>query len=191
MISNDTEIEIKVKIENAKPLISFLERNAKFKKEEKQFDEYFTPIHRNFVSIRPVKEWLRLRNENGKYSINYKNWNCNKDGKAYSCDEFETHVEDLDTVKKLFTALDIKPLVKVDKIRKTWNYKNYEISIDTVIGLGVFVEIEFKGESSNHKKVTDDMIEFLKKLGVGKIQRDYQGYSFSILFPNEVEYQNE
>jgi predicted adenylyl cyclase CyaB len=143
------------------------------------------------VSIRPIKEWLRLRNENGKYSINYKNWHSTKNGKAYSCDEFETHIDDLNTIKKLFTALDIKPLVKVDKIRKTWNYKEYEISIDIVEKLGTFVEIEFKGKSNNHKKITDDMIEFLKKLGVGKIQRDYQGYPFSMLFPNEVEYYDE
>jgi adenylate cyclase class 2 len=191
MSVKDTEIEIKVKIENVEPLISFLKKNAKFKSEERQIDEYFTPYHRDFLSVRPAKEWLRLRNENGKYIINYKNWYPANDGKPVHCDEFQTPIKDIDQMRKLFTALDFKPLVKVDKTRKKWDYKDYEISVDTVTGLGTFVEIEFKGKSNNPKKVTNEMIEFLKDMGVGKIQGNYQGYPFLLLFPDEAKYYDE
>ncbi|GAI26198.1 unnamed protein product, partial [marine sediment metagenome] len=57
---NDIEIEIQVKIENSKPLIEFLEKNADFRSENHQIDEYFSPAHRDFIGVRPVKEWLRL-----------------------------------------------------------------------------------------------------------------------------------
>jgi adenylate cyclase class 2 len=187
------EIEIQVSIEKSKPLIGFLEKNAEFKKEEHQIDEYFSPAHRNFVDVRPVKEWLRLRDSDGKYSINYKNWCFNKNGKSYHCDEYETGIEDLAQLKKILDVLNFKFLVKVDKIRKIWIYKDYEIAVDSVKGLGDFVEIEYigKDEKADPKKVTKEMIDFLKSVGCGKIKRNYVGYPFQLLFPEEVKYEEQ
>lgn len=190
---SNTEIEIQVKIENSKPLIDFLEKNAEFKGENRQIDDYFSPAHRNFVELRPIKEWLRLRNSGGKYSINYKNWHYNEEGKAYHCDEYETKVEDLEQVKKILEVLNFKPIVTVDKIRKSWIYKDYEIEVDSVKNLGDFVEIEYAGkdEKVDPKKTTEEMINFLKGLGCGKIQRNYLGYPFQLLFPNEVKWEEQ
>jgi len=189
----DIEIEITVNIENSKPLIEFLEKNAEFKKEKHQVDEYFSPAHRNFIEVRPVKEWLRLRNEDGKYSINYKNWHYDDDPERSSyCDEYETKIEGLDKIKKILEALDLKSLVKIDKTRKTWIYKDYEIDVDSVQELGNFVEIEYIGkEKVDPKKKTDEMINFIKKLGCGKIKRDYIGYPFRLLFPNEAKWEEQ
>lgn len=186
---NDVEIEITVNIENNKPLMEFLEKNAEFEKEKHQIDEYFSPAHRDFLDVRPVKEWLRLRDADGEYSINYKNWHYDKNGKSYHCDEYETKVEDLRQIKKILDILNFKSLVKVDKIRKTWIYKDYEIDIDSVKKLGDFVEIEYIGKDENvdPKKITEKMIDFLKNLGCGKIKRDYIGYPFRLLFPDEVK----
>jgi predicted adenylyl cyclase CyaB len=190
---DNIEVEITVNIENSKSLIEFLEKNAEFKKEKHQVDEYFSPAHRNFVEVRPVKEWLRLRNEDGKYSINYKNWHYDDDPEKSSyCDEYETKVEDLGKIKKILEALDLKSLVKVDKLRKTWVYNNYEIDVDLVKELGDFIEIEYIGkEKVDPKKTTDEMVSFLKKLGCGKIKRDYVGYPFRLLFPNEAKWEEQ
>ncbi len=185
---NDVEIEITVNIENNKPLMEFLEKNAEFKSEKHQIDEYFSPAHRDFLDVRPVKEWLRLRDADGGYSINYKNWHYDKNGKSYHCDEYETKVEDLNQIKKILDILNFKSLVKVDKIRKTWIYKDYEIDIDSVKKLGDFVEIEYIGrDEKDPKRTTEEMVNFLKNLGCGKIKRDYIGYPFRLLFPDEVK----
>ena len=180
----DIEIEIQVSIENSKPLINFLEKNADFKKESHQIDEYFSPAHRNFVEARPLKEWLRLRDSGGKYSINYKNWHYDEDGKSHHCDEYEAKIEDLTQVKKILDVLNFKSIVRVDKLRKTWTYKNYEIATDSVKGLGDFVEIEYigKDEKVDPKKITEEMINFLKSVGCGQIKRNYVGYHFSYYF---------
>ena len=190
---NNTEIEIQVNIENSKSLIEFLKKNAEFKSEKHQIDEYFSPVHRDFVGVRPVNEWLRLRDSSGKYFINYKNWHREKDGKSYHCDEYETKIEDLNQLKKILEVLNFKPLVKVDKIRKVWVYKNYEISVDSVKGLGGFVEIEYigKNEKADPKKITEEMIKFLKNLGCREIKRNYVGYPFQLLFPGEVKYEEQ
>ncbi|KPJ71282.1 hypothetical protein AMJ50_02640 [Parcubacteria bacterium DG_74_3] len=189
----DIEIEIQVNIENSKPLTEFLEKNAIFKSEKHQIDEYFSPAHRNFIGVRPVKEWLRLRDSGGKYSINYKNWYFDKEGKSHHCDEYETKIEDITQLGKILKVLNFKPMVKVNKLRKIWTYKDYELSIDSVKGLGDFVEIEYIGKDKklDPKKVTEEMVNFLKSVGCGLIKRNYVGYPFQLLFPKEVKYEEQ
>lgn len=189
---NDVEIEIQVKVENCKNLIVFLQKNAEFISEKHQIDEYFTPKHRNFIAPRPVKEWLRLRNSNGKFSITYKNWHHDKSGKSHHCDEYETKIENLDQLKKIFTVLNFKSLVVVDKQRKIWLYKNYEVSLDRIKGLGDFVEIEYKDKTKRKPaEITEEMIGFLREHHCGKIERNYVGYPFQLLFPKEVKHEKQ
>lgn len=185
----DIEIEIKVRVENVKPLDALMQKEGQFKGEVKQVDEYFTPAHVDYTSVSPVREWLRLRNEDGTFSINYKNYHFGADGKAEYCDEVETEVDEVGKVEKIFSAVGFRTLTRVEKLRSQWTYKDYEIAIDSVAGLGDFVEIEFNKKSVDPKKVTDDMMRFLSDLGVGKIQRSYQGYPFMLLFPDKVVYE--
>jgi adenylate cyclase class 2 len=148
MAHNNIEIEIQVNVENLKPLIKFLKSKAVFQVERHQVDEYFSPIHKDFLGVRPVSEWLRLRNADGQFSINYKNWHHEKDGKGYYCDEFETKIENIEQARKILSALRFRPIVMVDKLRKIYIYKDYEVAIDSVKGLGDFVEIEYIGKDS-------------------------------------------
>lgn len=191
MANSNIEIEIQVNIENPKPLIEFLEKNGNFQSEKHQVDEYFSPAHRDFLGVRPVKEWLRLRDTDGKYSINYKNWHFDESGKSQYCDEFETKIEDIEQVRKILSVLNFKSIVIVDKSRKAWAYKDYEVAVDSVKGLGDFVEIEYIGKDDKvePKKITKEMINLLKKIGCGKIIRNYVGYPFLMLFPKEVKYE--
>ena len=192
MANNDVEIEIQVQVENIKPLEDFLEKNGKLESEKRQLDEYFVPAHRNFLDVRPVSEWLRVRDAGNKYSLNYKNWYFTKDGKSYHCDEFETKIEDPDKMRKILKVLDFKPIVTVDKARKSWLYDDWEISLDRIKGLGDFVEIEYKGSVDvDPEQETRKMVNFLKKLGCGKIKRNYGGYPFHLLFPEEMKFEVE
>ena len=83
------EIEAKFELLNVKELFKILEElekenNAKLvEKDEIQKDTYFTPNDRNFLDKRPVAEWLRTREEKGKYSITYKNWAKEDEEKAF------------------------------------------------------------------------------------------------------------
>lgn len=193
MSNNNIEIEIQVSIEKSQPLVDFLEKNGAFQGEKHQIDQYFTPAHRNFLANRPVGEWLRLRDANSKYSINYKNWHFDERGKSYYADEYETAVEDLQKAKKIFEALNMTPVALVDKVRKIWHYNDYEVTLDAVKDLGNFVEIEYIGNDSaiDPIKITAEMVRFLKDVGCGKIIRNYVGYPFLLLFPNEVEYEEQ
>ena len=112
MANKNIEIEIQVNVENVQPLIEFLKANGDFQAEKHQLDEYFSPAHRDFIAVRPVAEWLRLRDADGKYSINYKNWHFDESGKSHYCDEFETKIEDIDKIRNIFSVLNFKPLVR-------------------------------------------------------------------------------
>ena len=183
------EIEIQVQISNSAELLKFLEKDAEYVGEAHQIDTYYSLAHRDFIAVRPVEEWLRLRDSSGKQSINYKKWHYEEDGRSHFCDEFETVIQDISQLEKILTALDMKVLVVVDKSRRIWNYKDYEISLDSIKELGDFVEIEYEGKGAQKepKEITAEMIDFLKQFNVGEISKNYVGYPFQLLFPDEVE----
>lgn len=185
----DREIEIQVQVDNIEVLLDFLKANGKFQAKHRQIDEYFTPVHRNFLGVRPAVEWLRLRDSNGVFSTTYKKWHVDEEGKTQYADEYETKIENLEQLRKIFAVIDIKPLITVDKERDIWLYKDYEVAIDKIKGLGDFVEVEYKGNNHelNPKEVTTDMVKFLKDVGCGAIKRNYVGYPFMLLYPNEIE----
>ncbi len=186
---NSVEIEIQVQVESAKKLRVFLNKNAKFIDTQHQIDEYFTPPDRNFTHVRPVNEWLRLRNSSGKYFINYKNWHREIDGRTHFCDEYESEIESLEQLQNIFKVLNFKSLIVVDKTREIYLFEDYEIALDQVKGLGEFVEIEYKGENHSKKpaEITTEMIKFLKDQACGRIVRNYVGYPYQLLFPDEID----
>ena len=119
------------------------------------------------------------------------NWHFSEVGKSHHCDEFEFGLEDVGQLKRILEALDFRLLVTVDKVRRVWRYEDYEVSLDKVEGLGDFVEVEYVGNGGDvvPEKVTGEMIDFLKEVGCGKIMRNYRGYPFQLLFPEETEYE--
>lgn len=179
----DKEIEIRMRVKDSKPLLKFLEKKGSFKYEKHQRDEYFTPAHRDFIKTEPVKEWLMLRKEEGKNSLNYKNWHYNKDGKSYHCDEYESKLDDLDNAGRILKALNFKSLIVVDKKRKTFMFEDYEIALDSVEELGDYVEVEYKGkeDKSDTKKVASRMKNFIEKTGCEILEQDFVGYPFLLL----------
>ncbi len=196
-----TEIEIKVKIAHGEKLMSFLQEHGTFKFENQQVDEYYSKsgTSEDFLLVDPIKKWLRLRSEQSNsennlsgetYSINYKNWIYNETGTSNHCEEFESKVESLESVRKILEALGYTNIVTVDKLRKVYDYNDYEISIDSVKNLGDYVEIEYKGKpdletgeitTSESERITNEMMKFLSEL-VGEIlERDKRGYPYGLL----------
>lgn len=191
MAHKNIEIEIQVVVENSKSLLDFLAKEGEFKFEKRQVDEYFTPKENNYTAVRPIKEWLRLRESEGKYTLNYKNWHYDEKGLSYHCDEYETEIGDAGQMKKILEAQQYKPLVTVDKIRRVYHYKDYEVAIDKIKGLNDSVEVEYIGqdEKAAPEKVCEQMQAFVKSLKVGRVRINRQGYPFLLLFPEEAEWE--
>src|SRR3989344_3134014 len=187
---NNLEIEIQVRPEKIEPLLVFLKQEGKFLSENHQIDDYFVPPHRDFLKERPLREWLRLRDADGTYSVNYKNWHYDEQGKSlHWADEFESPIENSEAMRNIFTALNFKQVVTVDKKRQIWIYKDYEIAIDAVLGLKETIEIEYKGKGMDKEKIVKEMIAFLKDIGCGILEIGNDGYPFQLLFPDEARFE--
>jgi len=71
--------------------------------------------------------------------------------------------------------LNYEQTVEVHKKRIKTSYKDYEICLDEVAGLGSFIEVE-KMSDENGEKVQKELFDFLKTLGVSKEDRVFNGY---------------
>lgn len=175
-MNNKKEIEIKFPLSNGKEVIKMLNDIAKFKYEAHQIDEYFNAPHRDFTSKPRVCEWLRLRTSNGKYSINYKDYSP-----EIFCHEYESEVSSKDHFDSLLKALNFESLVTVDKTRKVFDFEDVEISIDEVVDLGSYIEIEYKGREENIDTIQAYLFDVLNKLNAEVGTQDKRGYPYELL----------
>lgn len=176
------EVELKFPLLNPKELIEKLKSIAKLEKQgDFQKDIYFNPPHRDFLGKKLVSEWLRLRESQKGFSLNYKNWHKEIDPKSVSCDEFETKIGNIEALRKLFESLNFKELVTVEKNRSIWNYKDTEIAIDEVKELGNFIEIEARGNFTNIEEAKKHLYLVLKEIGAKVGEQDFEGYPYLLL----------
>lgn len=182
MENKEIEIKIKISEEKANFCKNFLIHNAIFVNSSQEVDQYLSPSHRNFLAPEFPFEWLRLRLKNNKVVLNYKHWYPENAEVSTHCDEFETEIQNSDSLLRIFKALDITPLIIVDKVREKYNYKDeFDISIDFVKELGYFIEIEYIGKSNKIEEANKLLLEIAKTLNLDISQRDNRGYPYLML----------
>jgi predicted adenylyl cyclase CyaB len=160
------EIEILVKVNENKKVITNILKKYKFVGIKKSLDIYYYHDDNNKLNPKskmPI-EWFRLRNKNKEYSICYKKDIFQGKKWLYS-DEYETKVSDLNNTKKIIEKLGYKELIKADIIKHIYEDKNYEIVLEEVKELGLFLEIESK-KSENVKKIRGSILELIKSFNI-------------------------
>lgn len=181
MAYNDTEIEVKFPLKNTEKIVDFLNNLAeKMEKKIVQIDTYFTPSHKNFLEPEYPFQWLRIRESEKGVMVNYKHFYPENKKNTDYCDEFEVGV-DGPVIKKILERLDFKKLVEVKKERNSWMYKDVEISIDNVEGLGDFIELEITTHFDNPKIAKEYLYRLTKEIGADVGEEDYRGYPFLLL----------
>ncbi len=184
MANNNVEIEIKISLDKDTFLRvqEQLKSTAKLVKSEQEIDDYFTPVHRNFLEPQFPYEWLRLRRKGNIVVITYKHFYPENVEKTTHCDEFETKIENADCVLKIFNALDFKKLITVDKARTTYRYNDeFEIALDFVQDLGHFIEIEAIKDFGSIAAARERLFGLAKQLGIDTSNYDLRGYPFMLL----------
>ena len=182
MALNDSEVEIKIPVDEKEFLRvrDQLKETAVFRGQTKQTDEYFMPIHRNFLSPKYPFEWLSIR-KRGKCLLNYKYFHPENSEVHTHCDEFETEVSDMDKLRKIFDALNIESIVTVEKERELYSHGDFEIALDTVKDLGRFIEIEAAADFGSIEAARKKIIEIAKTLGLDVSKKDERGYPYRLL----------
>ncbi|MFQ6105535.1 MAG: class IV adenylate cyclase [Candidatus Hydrothermarchaeaceae archaeon] len=162
------EIEIKARIERQEDVVQKLRSlGAKYIKTEKQEDVYFNHPSRDFST---TDEALRIRSAGGIFSLTYKGPKIDKITKTR--EEYETEVSDIDETEKILEKLGFKKAGSVVKTRVCYRLGVFSVMLDSVEGLGDFVEIE--KESGFYKE--EELIKLLAKLGIDERAVERRSY---------------
>jgi len=159
------EIEIKAYCDNPEEIISKLKNTgASFLSSETEKDVYYNSPDRDFAS---TDEALRIRSINEKNILTYKGPKIGL--KAKSRIEEETEFCDYRSMVKIFQNLGFVESGRVEKIRKKYRTKGIEVCIDSVQGLGNFIELEKKG--TDRINIENELFLFAKELGLVNFER--------------------
>jgi len=175
------EIEIKVGIINPNEAERVLEHKTEFIKEKEQKDEYFVPINNDYFDEKPTKKYLRIRHDNKKYILAYHSCHYGDDGKLLKTDEYETEIENPDIMREILEKIGMKLKVTVKKHRKYYKYKNFEILLDKIEGLGWFIEVEAKVVNDSPEKIKEECYKLLEELNIKWVEAPNTGYPNMLL----------
>ncbi|HEX9664204.1 MAG TPA: class IV adenylate cyclase [Patescibacteria group bacterium] len=182
MANNYIEIELKFPLKNREKTIEVLNQQAELKADNIfQKASYYLPAHRDFLAHQYPYEWLRLRESDNKFFLTYKHFYPENVLVTDYCDEFETEVKDLNTMKKIFQVLDFKEIAVVEKRRSIWNYKEAEITVDQVEGLGDYLEAEALKHFTDPKEGKKYLMDILRELNLDLGEEELKGYPYLLL----------
>ncbi|MCF7865174.1 MAG: class IV adenylate cyclase [Candidatus Pacebacteria bacterium] len=165
------EIEILIEVKNTKEEALKLLGQFEFKGAKETLDVYFNNPLR--TELRPdesgrLTNCYRFRLKDGKATVAYKvdhfddsmNW-------TYS-DEYETGIDNFDTALQIQQHLGFEELVRIDNTKYTYLTDVYEIVLEDVKDLGLFLEVEKLEQVSDDKvlEVKEGIRNFIKTLGI-------------------------
>ncbi len=168
---NMKEVEILVKLqetfENAQNILSKYE----MVKHSKTRDKYYT--HPHMVDLHPddnqrLRSCFRIREKCGKNYITYKNDHFSSEDEWLYSDEWETEVASAEMINQIVSKLGFQELITVDVDKYVYEYQSgYELVLENVVGLGVFLEIEFvsDAEFQNVEEVKNEIRNKITELG--------------------------
>ena len=138
----DVEIEAKLKVDSLDEVEAQLRSlGATFVAIQNQTDQHFDDSRR---SMADNDKCLRLRKQDVegrvKHILTYKGPQQKSNVKKRQ--ENEVEVTDAAQAAKILAALGYSPRLTVKKRRGMWRFEGCEIALDSVEGLGTFVEIE-------------------------------------------------
>ena len=185
------EIEILVKVLESKK--SALKKLSKFKIDHvaKIVDKYY--IHPKIRELIPTKtksatSMLRVRTKNNKSFVTYKKGFFSKKQWLYS-DEYETEIKDPKIMMQIFEKLSFKPIIIVDNTRTVYYYKNYEICLEEVKNLGLFLEIECTAPGTkNPLIVRKEIFKLIEFIGI-KVSDEVQAGKAELLWRKKFKKQ--
>lgn len=174
------EIEMKLKVteEEFKAYLEHVKIIGTSRKEKEQHDIYFSPESPNFFGKEENDECLRIRIQKDKKILSYKKIMFGSTTENIHLIEHESTFEDLDEMLKILEAIHIHEVIRLNKKRISYLYKNaIEISFDIVEELGYFIELEVIDKQMNIKDANHLLMNSIKELGLHIENRDLTGYA--------------
>lgn len=179
------EIEIKIQIdeETFATIKKWLKENATHEGQQHQVDCYLNKPDSPFYFMSPkgrrtALKYLRIRETDKDSSLCFKQAYVNeKNGSLLYFDEYEVVVADSKTAFQIMDALGYTERTVVDKTRDIYCFDGFEVGIDDVKNVGLFVEVELKKAVADVSTGREMIHDFLKLIGVKKFMLQPEGYA--------------
>ncbi|WBB74744.1 class IV adenylate cyclase [Micromonospora sp. WMMD1128] len=163
------EIEQKFVLHDADALRAKLrEIDARPTSPRVQRDTYLRPPYQTMEQVDQLDHWLRVRQEDdGSSSINFKRKLDLGPTSATNYHEYESRVTDAEAVLHILDELDFVRIVEVRKTREEWDVSSQIVAaIDTIDGIGSFVEFEFVGDADSPQEALNQLTQFVGELKI-------------------------
>jgi predicted adenylyl cyclase CyaB len=163
------EIEILVRVNENLDEIKDKFKEFEYLGVSRVIDEYYYDPKRD--NLKPnnkgeINECLRIRNSSGKYYITYKDDVFENDKWLYS-NEYESLIDDIDAIREIFKHLGFKKLLEIDNTKEKYKYNDYEIVLENVKDLGIFMEVEYCTDLDvSVKDIKMDIQKFIDNMGL-------------------------
>ena len=169
------EVEVKVRANHEAVRDALAATPATFRLSLEQRDRYFEAPHRDFAAR---DEALRIReaesNDRSVAKVTYKGPRL--EGATKTRTEHETKVEDAQTMMATFEALGFEPVATVEKHRDAYDLGPATVTLDSVSGLGEFVEVEMTAEEAELDRTQEMVSETLADLGLAATEKVSESY---------------
>jgi adenylate cyclase class 2 len=164
------EVEIFVKVLDSKEKAMGVLKKFTFLGSKKVFDTYYYDSSRDNLQAKDgcyPKEWFRLRKRDDKCFLTYKKDIFDKDRWVYS-EEDEVEVSGFEVSKNIIKNLGFEELITINNMRHTFETELYEIVLEEVEGLGLYMEVERLkvGEDEDVFEVKKEIQNFLDSLEI-------------------------
>lgn len=172
------EIEIKARIADRRAFIAELTGHGVIVSEPvTQHDRVFGPIGVNGDDGENTAPWLRIRTETKadvqKHIFTLKKSVTNQMDSI----EHETEVADDKELEKIISYIQFIPYSDLVKTRQKAQIGDIEICVDSVEGLGDFIEAEkLTDEDANYDEVANELWAILERFGVERSDHVNEGY---------------
>ncbi|HOJ49719.1 MAG TPA: class IV adenylate cyclase [Spirochaetota bacterium] len=164
---------------------------ANFKYYVEKKDVYFTNVAGRKVNIYtdPI---FRIREENGKKILSYKDKSFNQDTEVNKEFEIDITSVDIDKIKDFFKYMGIYKIIEKTKKISLYTIENYKgfylnIECNEIEGIGRFVEVEI---ILDNKEVIEEAVSvidsFFKEIGIREKEIEKR-YYIDILMERENE----
>jgi adenylate cyclase class 2 len=171
------EIEIKAKIDNPDIMRERIKSlGGHYAETRNETDYYYNHPSRDF---RETGEAFRIRVDDNGACVTYKGPRLG--GKTKTRVENETDVGDFHVMRDIIESLGFKESGVVCKNREYYKYENATLTIDSVKGVGDFIEIEMVGE--DRSAIEPLVLDIAGKIGV----KDFEKRSYLAMVLGEID----
>lgn len=159
------EVEVKVPAHHDEIEGALAESGATRVGRVEQIDTYFDAPHRDFAETDEALRLRRERDTDGEQAyLTYKGPLIEAESKTRK--EFETGLDSPEEAADLLEAMGFSPAATVEKTRTRYSIEGFTVSLDSVAGLGEFVEIEAEATESEVEETRERAVDVLASLGL-------------------------